>query len=572
MKGLLSTLKGKIIAGVLGTVVVAGVVTAVMIFIAPEEYRSIKVNKLTGQSVITSGSSEAVDAYTGMNLKSGDRVSVLEKSNMILLMDADKYMFADEGTKFKVEAKGDSEKANTKTKIVLEEGSILCRLDSALSDKEIFEVETPNSTMAVRGTIFRMSIYQDEAGENYTQLDVLEGSVKVDLYMEDGEKTGEEGIVEAGQAATVHSNPEISEFVIGESDITYEDFSDVMAEFVVETIEEGQEICIGTSLFKHFTGLETHPETIDVAREATCILEGEREIYCSTCDAIVGVEVIEKLEHTPGEVEETLEGTCEEKAKEIASCLVCGEEIVMRELEFGEHSYSDWQVSKKVTCTTEGEESSICEFCGDTKTRTVEALGHEFGEWEETTKPGCLTSGEQTRVCSKCAETEKETLAATGHKYGSQVVSEEATCTTEGKAEKTCSQCGKTESQTISAMGHSFSDWQVQMEASCATDGEESRYCIECYFLEFQAIPGGTGHNFPEHTIGEEHSWVALESDPLKQKMDYIVVRVRCSTCKDYRDTEEYKEYRAEAVDTQYDDTTGNLIYYKCSCGCEIWL
>ena len=221
MRALLSTLKGKIIVATIGSLIVAGIVVAFILIIGPKAYRSIKINQLTGQTVITDEKNVEVTAYAGMNLQSGNKVSVLEKSNLVLLMDADKYMFADAGTKFKLEASGDSEKGNTKTKVILEEGSILCRLDSKLSDKEVFEVETPNSTMAVRGTIFRMSIYQDATGENYTQLDVLEGTVQVDLYMENGEKTGEEGIVEAGQAATVHSNPEISEFVIGESDITY---------------------------------------------------------------------------------------------------------------------------------------------------------------------------------------------------------------------------------------------------------------------------------------------------------------------------------------------------------------
>lgn len=569
MRALLSTLKGKIIVATIGSLIVAGIVVAFILIIGPKAYRSIKINQLTGQTVITDEKNVEVTAYAGMNLQSGNKVSVLEKSNLVLLMDADKYMFADAGTKFKLEASGDSEKGNTKTKVILEEGSILCRLDSKLSDKEVFEVETPNSTMAVRGTIFRMSIYQDATGENYTQLDVLEGTVQVDLYMENGEKTGEEGIVEAGQAATVHSNPEISEFVIGESDITYEDFSDVMAEFVVASVEEGQEICIGTNLFKHFTGLENHPETINVTKEATCALEGEREIYCSICDTVVRVETIEKIEHTPGEVEETTEGTCEEKSKEMASCLVCGEKIIIKELEFGEHSYGDWQISKVATCTVEGEETSICEICGDTKTRTVEALGHEFGEWVAENEADCTTGGEELRTCSRCGMTETQTIAALGHSYGAWAVKKEASCTDGGENLRTCSKCGKTETQTVAATGHSYGSWMIQVQPTCESDGEESRACDLCGSLEFQAIPGGTGHNFPEHTASANHSWVPLASDPTGSTLDYIIAEVECSTCKDYGDTVEFYQYNVSAVETRYDDTTGILTYYKCTCGYE---
>lgn len=567
MKKILSTVKGRVITGVVGVLFVACVVGAV-IAILPKDYRNIKITNLSGEVIVSNNAYDTQYAYTGMNLESGNYVSVEKQSNMVLLLDADKYMFADEGTKFKVEASGDSEKSNTRTKIVLEEGSILCRLDSALSDEESFEVETPNSTMAVRGTIFRMSIYQDEAGENYTQLDVLEGSVKVDLYMEDGEKTGKEGIVEAGQAATVHSNPEISEFVIGESDISYEDFSDVMAEFVVASVEEGQEICIGTSLFKHYTGLENHPEDETITREATCALEGKKEFYCSICDVVVREEVIEKLEHTPGEVEETTEGTCEEKAKELTTCLVCGEKFVLNELEFGEHKYSDWKLSKEVTCTVKGEESSICEYCGDVKTRTIEPTGHEFGEWVETSIASCVTNGENTRICNMCGKIETESISGE-HNYGSWVVKKAATCIATGEQTKTCSECGKAETQTIAALGHSFDAWQVQMEATCESNGEMTRICNECGSIEFQEIAGGSGHSYPEHTSSVGHSWVPKTTDPTGRELDYIVVELQCSTCKDYGSTQQYEYLEVQAEETRYDDTTGVLIYYKCACGYE---
>ena len=182
MKGFLATLKGKIIAGVISVLVVAGGIVAAVVVLGTQDYRSIKVDTLTGQSIIIDEKNVETEAYKGMNLKAGNMIEVKKGGNMTLLLDADKYMFADEGTKFKIEASGNSKKSSTKTKIVLEEGSVLCRLDSKLSDQETFEVETPNSVMSVRGTIFKMTIYKDENGENYARVDVLEGAVKVDLY------------------------------------------------------------------------------------------------------------------------------------------------------------------------------------------------------------------------------------------------------------------------------------------------------------------------------------------------------------------------------------------------------
>lgn len=454
MKTFLATLKGKLIFAGLGLLLVAGGIVAAVVFSGSEDYRSIKVDELNGQTVITNGKDTAQDAYEGMNLKAGSMVEVKDGGNMTLLMDSDKYMFADEGTKFKVEASGNAGKANTKTKIILVDGSVLCRLDSKLGDDEIFEVETPNSVMSVRGTIFKMTIYKDENGDNYARVDVLEGSVKVDLYNENGEKTGEEGLIEAGQAATVHSNTDLSEFVIGESNISYDDFSGPMAEFVVNTVDTGREICIGEDLFKHYTGLETHPEEGKVTKEATCASEGEKEIYCSTCDAVVRTEPIPALEHTPGEWELKAEGNCKEKATEALICTECGGEIEVRELELGDHIFGDWKITTEATCEKEGVETRTCEICGETETKTIKMTDHTFGEFNVLKEASCESAGSRNHTCSGCGEVETQTVAALGHSYGAWNVITAAGCETTGLQSHTCSTCGKTENQTIAALGH----------------------------------------------------------------------------------------------------------------------
>lgn len=454
LKGLLSTLKGKIIVAAVGVLVVVGIVVTVVVVTSPQDYRTIKIEELNGQTIISNESSSLQDAYEGMNLKSGDVVTVQEDGNMTLLFDMNKYMFADAGTKFTVVASGNSEKSNTKTRIVLEEGSVLCRLDSKLGGEESFEVETPNSVMSVRGTIFKMTIYKDENGDNYARVDVLEGSVKVDLYNENGEKTGEEGLIEAGQAATVHSNTDLSEFVIGESNISYDDFSGPMAEFVVNTVDTGREICIGEDLFKHYTGLETHPEEGKVIKEATCASEGEKEIYCSTCDAVVRTEPIPALEHTPGEWELKSEGNCKEKATEALICTECGGEIEVRELELGDHIFGDWKITTEATCEKEGVETRTCEICGETETKTIKKTDHTFGEFNVLKEASCESAGSRNHTCSGCGEVETQTVAALGHSYGAWNVITAAGCETTGLQSHTCSTCGKTENQTIAALGH----------------------------------------------------------------------------------------------------------------------
>ena len=74
---------------------------------------------------------EALTAYAGMKLEQEDDVYVTEDSNMIMQLDDDKYVFAEENTKFHLEVSG--KKNNGKVKICLSEGSVLVEIQNKLS-------------------------------------------------------------------------------------------------------------------------------------------------------------------------------------------------------------------------------------------------------------------------------------------------------------------------------------------------------------------------------------------------------------------------------------------------------
>lgn len=476
MKALLATLKGKIILGVAATAVAAITgVTAFVLVKGQEDYRSIKVEELYGTTTITDGNSNTQDAYKGMNLESGDKVSVETDSNMTLLFDADKYMFADAGTKFSVEAGGSSKKGNTRTKVILEDGSVLCRIDKKLGKDETYEVETPNSVMSVRGTIFKMTVYHDEEGKLVTKVDVLEGSVKIDLPSEEGE---EGKIIEAGQAGIVNETKDGLSLEIGDSTITYEDFSDSMAQFVVNTIDTGREICIGEDLFKHYTGLESHPETATVTKEATCSEEGEQDIYCSVCDTIVRTEPIPMLAHTPGEWAVEDEAPCVERLR----CSVCNGIVEERELDFELHKLERNTTETKDGCNVHRVVEDVCQVCGmKREVRTTDTVEHTYGEWEIVKAATCLTEGVRQMVCSVCGNAESEAIEATGHTYGGWITLKAATCTEAGSMERICNVCGEKDRMTVAALGHTKQYVHEKSTYNPAeTDQASGTFTIEC--------------------------------------------------------------------------------------------
>ena len=171
-------MKKKILIGIIGLVVIAiGVVCLILLLPKDETYRSIKVFKIEG-TVEVSRNSEVLEAYEQMMLKNNDEVSVGENESLILKLDSDKYICLDENTKIKLIS---SEKDSSKTVIELKEGKIIGEVKEKLKDAETFEVETPNSVMAIRGTTFSVEV--DEETEEYeVTYQVVDGVIEVLIF------------------------------------------------------------------------------------------------------------------------------------------------------------------------------------------------------------------------------------------------------------------------------------------------------------------------------------------------------------------------------------------------------
>lgn len=195
---------GWIILGIISVAAIAFLVVVVMNFISArtEEYRSIKIAEHNGEIELARGEQkiqlEEANSFSGMNLKSEDFVTTKEEAHMVLLVDSDKHIYADENTCFSVISADETE--NGSIKIKLEYGAALCEIDNKLPEGTTFEVETPNATASVRGTTF--GVYYD-AETNETKVEVSKGAVEVETpsgteRIEVGEAvliTGDEGSI-----------------------------------------------------------------------------------------------------------------------------------------------------------------------------------------------------------------------------------------------------------------------------------------------------------------------------------------------------------------------------------------
>ncbi len=208
LKAALQTTKGKVVTIGGSTAIAVGIGAAVLL--QGEGFRSISVEQVTGTVNIV-GEQNNGQAYVGEHLYSGDDVTVGDASELTMCMDNDKYVYADANTHFTLEASAD--KDDSLIKIYLDAGSELNELHSKLDPNDTYEVDTPNSTMSVRGTKFRVTVYKAKDGLVYALSEVNDGEVLVKLKTTDGTYNGVEKLFTPGQSALIRGNSDFSEFI-----------------------------------------------------------------------------------------------------------------------------------------------------------------------------------------------------------------------------------------------------------------------------------------------------------------------------------------------------------------------
>lgn len=136
------------------------------------EYRLVKVESIDGEVNLLRSSEEELEIFSGMQLIPDDNVTTGVGALTELLVDSDKHIGAGENTSFTVNATGTED--NGKVTINLKYGTALFTIDNKLPNGSSFEVNTPNASLSVRGTIFEVT-YDVETEE--TIVKVEEGTV-----------------------------------------------------------------------------------------------------------------------------------------------------------------------------------------------------------------------------------------------------------------------------------------------------------------------------------------------------------------------------------------------------------
>lgn len=246
---------------IIGSIAIVAIVAVCLIIVfsrdKKEAYRLIKVFELDGRATISRKEIGDIDAYSNMVLGSGDTVFQNE-GTMTLKLDEDKYVYVEEQTKFSLVATGSS--ANSKTTIELEQGAITSEIKNKLPADATYEINTPNSSMSVRGTIYRVYTYIGEDGIKYSVVAVFDGTVSTRLRYADGSMDDKEVEVGKGKQITIYEDAETTDYLTDVEDIDYSKIPEDVLLNLIEISENGTNLSLTTDELKAL--LEKGPYTV----------------------------------------------------------------------------------------------------------------------------------------------------------------------------------------------------------------------------------------------------------------------------------------------------------------------
>lgn len=229
-------------------------------------YRSVEIYSLEGTAVIHRDSIGEIAAQENLMLQSGDKVEVGKDSTIRLKLDDDKYVLAEENTVFELVAEGTAEES--KTVLMLQQGAITSEISNPL-ERSSYEVSTPNSVMAVRGTIFRVSVVLDADGKAKTIVTTLEGVVAARLIHPDGTVAEDEVLVESGYQIII-GNDEVQSYYEGEpEEVSIKDLPLAVLEFLKDCVKEGADIGITLSELEEIIAAKKGVDETETPKEDT---------------------------------------------------------------------------------------------------------------------------------------------------------------------------------------------------------------------------------------------------------------------------------------------------------------
>ncbi len=238
---MLKNKSAKIVIVIIGLAVLAAGILLTIHFLTKktDSYRSILIYQLEGKAEIEREGKGTIAAASNLYLESGDKVKLDPNSSMRLKLDDDKYIMVEENSILSIRAEGSDK--DSKTSITLEQGAVTNEIQNKLNGDSAYEVNSPNSIMAVRGTIFRAEGYIDDTGKQRTKISTFNGTVAFQPVAPDGTKK-EEILVEEGKESVIQSTQDGIQYLKNPSAIDFSELPSQTLHFLQDRMKDGSPI------------------------------------------------------------------------------------------------------------------------------------------------------------------------------------------------------------------------------------------------------------------------------------------------------------------------------------------
>ena len=540
-------------------------------------YRTISVIEVSGNvSAVKDGLEYR--AYPGMLLQEGHELITSAESYVRLVLDDDKYVKIEAGSRVVFEKLGLL--GSGKTHLRLERGALVTEIVNPLGEEEEFVVNTPNAVLAVRGTFFRVDLNQHNDGELKADVMTYGGLVASQRVLPTGEIVEEEVLIDAGYKAIINMTKDDTHYVVDLEDgdsvivdpsdtekpedgtenirptqpITTDDISDEDLVDVYFAAENGHELFVTAEEVKkdlenREINIEEQKSVYEKAEEvkkeqaaeenATTTVANTTDVTVKADDKqpLVKVEEPKQEEEKNDNAIDTTPGT--------------GGNAGNTGLIDGQHVHKEKRVTVAATCTEAGSVVVTCRDCKEIISKTViPATGHTevVGNAENVHS-----------YCSIC-----DVVLSTEHKIV-HTVHKDPSCTEKGVDIYACD-CGYSYTNETAAIGHTeVTGGTKEAHSKCST-------CNEVLVAEHKLE--NTEHKTASCTENGMDAYVCdcgyTYTDVVKAKGHTEVkgatadVHSYCSICHVVLSTKhvmENTEYKAPSCTEKGVDT------YACACG-----
>lgn len=489
--------------------------------------REIQVGSTGDRLEIVHADKSTQAAEPGALLKSDDGLRVGSDAELTLNADGNKQIYMQESSEIRLEASGTPE--NGKTRIHLEDGGILIRLEEPLAQGELFQIQTDGALVSIGQGVVRVSKVKD-----HTLIEVFQGAAEATLT-----GSGKKTTAEAGEALLISTQGEKASFVLADEidqdawkstepwslqsgkkgggtpvlDIPYGKLPAGVLEQLLAWAKEGQTLCLTEEAIGNllatghdYTDIqhEHKPQTVPAVAptcEKTGLTEGS---VCALCGQVLTEqEIVPALGHSSKAVPGRAPTCTRPGLTDGARCTTCGKLLARQETIPMTAHQEQMTPAVAPTCTKEGKtESVVCGLCGKVlkEAEAVPMTGHTVdtvpGRAPTCTRPG-LTDGQRCTVCKTWIQ-RQQPIHTVDH-TPETIPAVAPTCTEPGLTEGSrCAVCGKnlTQQEEVPALGHTEAAIPGR-EATCTrtglTEGKECEICGEVLLAQ-SSIPK------PEHT------------------------------------------------------------------------